>query len=118
MKHLLVTVTLLISTSTLACPTFKLVDKGDPAPCKGAFFNEAAEKKLKSDYSRMESQVSILTEKLELTELQFTKSQESRIILEAEVKRQERLVQRMKGNMGKGIILGATLTTLLIVLLK
>jgi hypothetical protein len=117
MKTLVLTISLLFSQLTFAeCPTFRFIDKGQPAPCDGAFFNREAERKLKDQHSTMKGDIKNLERKLELTELQIEEVQSKSNIYEAEMKRQEKMRKDLENDFRNGVIIGVVGTALSVLL--
>jgi hypothetical protein len=106
MKTLILVLSITLSFQALACPTFKFVDDGEPAPCDGAFFNREAEVELKRQHSTMKGEIKNLERKLDLTELQVKEVQSKASIYEAEMNRQEKMRKDMEGDFRKGVLIG------------
>jgi len=116
MRILTLILSITLSFQALACPTFKFVDAGEPAPCNGAFFNRKAETELKRQHSTMKGEIKNLERKLELTELQVKEVQSKASIYEAEMNRQEKMRKELEGDFKRGVLIGVGGTVLAVLL--
>lgn len=106
MHTLTLLLTLLLSTQALACPAFKMVQGGEPAPCSGIFLNQSTNEMVKKDLRDNE----LRKKQIELKDLQITELKSDRDGWKSEAEKQAKLKRSKDNNLRNGVVAGVLAT--------
>ena len=101
-------ITILTVTNLVAaeCPSYKSLESGEIAPCRGSFFSKKAEETLKNNYSKLEKTNENLTNQVKLSDLQIELHKEKTGIWKQEAENQSNHRKDMEWNYTKGVLIG------------
>ena len=106
MRILTLLLSLLISTQSLACPAFKIVETSEPVPCSGIFLNQSTNEQVKKDLRDNE----IRKKQIELKDLQLTETTKDRNGWKSEAEKQAKLNHSKDSDLRNGVIAGVLAT--------
>lgn len=106
MRTLTFLLSLLFSVQALPCPSYKSISPGEQAPCKGIFFNEETELRIRKDIRDNQ----LRKEQLELKDLQVNLLQADRDNWKIEAEKQAKLKRSKDSDMKIGIVAGVVMT--------
>lgn len=106
MRTLTFLLALLFSTQALSCPPHKSVSAGDVVPCKGHFFNEPTELRIRTDVRDNE----LRKKQIELKDLQINQLSTDRDNWKVEAQKQAKLNRSKDNDLRNGVIAGVVMT--------
>jgi hypothetical protein len=104
--HLLITTLLTLSITVNACPDYKPLNQGDPAPCQGHFFNNTTEKRIRKDIRDGK----LREQQIKLRDLQVKELKKDRDNWKEEARKQSEVSHSKDGDLTKGFLYGIGLT--------
>lgn len=106
MRTLTLLLSLLFSLQALPCPPHKSVSAGESVPCKGHFFNDDMEKRIRTDVRDNE----LRKKQIELKDLQINQLSTDRENWKVEAQKQAKLNRSKDNDMRNGVIAGVVMT--------
>lgn len=101
-------ITLLLIQSVQACPDYKHMETGDPAPCSGVFLNQPTNDAVRKDLRNGE----LRKKQIELKDLQISELSNDRDKWAKEAHKQAKVRHSQSNDLRNGFIVGIGLTLL------